>query len=173
MVFELVCTDGVVLELKAGATWGWGTSSPPTPTLGNTKDIIVTGTGSKITVDTKNSVIEADLNTAVSGVVDSYHASAFGNFMNISPLSVGTDGEVGSISLSGITPATKLDHEGNGVILDNDTGTFTVTVTTPANCPCPPIPPASGTKVPDPTLSYAGTWSLKSNPNTKLDVDES
>ena len=60
---EFVCVTGTVIELKAGVTWGWGTSVATTTPLpvpnvntffGNTKDITITGTGVKLTVDTKN-----------------------------------------------------------------------------------------------------------------------
>ncbi len=163
-----VCIDGTVLRLTAlTAVWGWGTSSPPTPTLGNNKDITVTGSGTKRTVNDDPSVIDGDLFAAVSGVTDSYHALLGGNYFNVSPLTAGSDGMVGSISLSGINPSTKSTHEGNGLILDNDTGTFTVTVTTPAIFPLPP--PASGSPVPDVTPTYTGTWSILSNGgNTKF-----
>ena len=168
---ELVCVTGTVIELKADATWGWGTSTVSSPSFGNTKDVSITGTGIKLTVDTTKPVIlQLDITTAMLSVTDAYHAATGGVWANVSPLSVGLDGTVAVVTItSGLTPSEILRHNTDGVILENLTGDFTIPLVVPAVFPGPPIPPPTGTPVPDTLLIKSGTWSIKSNGgNTKL-----
>lgn len=170
---ELVCVDGTVITLTADATWGWGTSTIGVTNFGNTKDVNISGTGTNLTVGGKAVILEADITSAMSSVTDSYHAGGTpgtggGVYLNVSPLTTGTDGTLASVTItSGLTPSQILRHGTNGVILENLSGNFSISMTLAANWPVPP--PPVGTPVPDVTLTRTGTWSIKSNGgNTKL-----
>lgn len=175
---ELVCVDGTVITLTSTAlVWGWGTSTavppPPVTNFGNTKDITINASSStKLSVDNKAVILESDITSAMSSVTDSYHSINGGAYFNVPSLSVGYDGTVSNVTMSGVDPSSIFRWGTNGVILDNDQGTFSISVSVAAAKPTiPPVPPdvTGAPPIPDLTTSYSGTWSIKSNGgNTKL-----
>lgn len=165
---ELVCVDGTVIELLSNSlVWGWGTSSLSVTTFGNTKDVTISGSGIRLTVDGKAVILQSDIISDMSNVTDSYHSLTAGLWSNISPAVGGLDGTVSVVTLtSGLTPSTLLKHVGNGVILDNVSGNFSIVHIIPSGVLAAP-PPA--VPIPDVVVVYTGTWSIKSNGgNTKL-----
>ena len=175
---ELILIDGAIIRLTATIAWGWGTSTISTPDFGNFIDVPITATGDKLTVDGKKVVLEIDITDAMDAVAEKYHAAGVvgiggGVYLNVSPLTVGADGDVEAVTLTtGLIPSAIFTHETNGVFLETISGVFTIPIKDPSAtfaAMFPQPPPPAGTAVPSTLTPLPGTWVIQSNGgNTKL-----
>lgn len=164
---EFVCVHNTVLRLTSvSGTWGFGVSMPNTPVYGNTFDVTVPSTNTKLSVDGKFVISEADITTAMTAATSVYHSTTGGIWSNTGGATGGLDGVllVASVT-SGIIISTIFREDTKGVILDTSAGDFDFVVTTPAWLAA--VLPA--TPVIDTVTPYSGTWVVQSNGgNTKL-----
>lgn len=159
-----IIVEGAVMRLTAAAIWGWGTSTPSTPSFANYIDIEFTsGSGDKVVAVNKNAVLWSDIASVLSSHTDSYHASgspgaAGGVYLNVPPLSVGLDGTLLGVTIASQPTSAKWFSGATALIRDDSTGSFIATMTVPAVFPGPPIPPPTGTPIPDLVPVRPGTW---------------
>ncbi len=137
-----VVVNGGKIRLTVGAGWFWGTGATTT-----FLDVTLTGTGSNVKSQTNNSVLWADVLTAMTATTGQvYSATAYGVHVG------GADGTLLVPVLSPATVSTKMINVAVGVLLDNATGTFTLPVGVPATNSVPS---------PDPVTPKTGTWAVQ------------